>query len=226
MSGFEERLESVKERIDAACARAGRSSDEINLVAVSKTRLPQEVSEAAACGVIYFGENKVQEAEQKIPMCPGNISWHLVGHLQSNKVRRAVQLFDMIHSADSLKVLRAINSGCEAVGKNIKVMLEVNVSGELSKFGVIPDQVERTLEESSDLSRVEVVGLMTMPPFREDPEEVRPWFQKLARLRGEMQAAGYGLDELSMGMSNDFDVAIEEGATWIRIGTLLFGARK
>lgn len=226
MADFAERLTLIENRIQTACARAGRSPESVKLLAVSKTHSPETVCEAAQCGITVFGENKVQEAERKIPLCPGNLSWHLIGHLQSNKVKRAVRLFDMIHAADSLKILETIDQACDEAGRNIKTLLEVNVSGEAAKFGLRPDEVESVLDAASSLRRIEIEGLMTMPPFREDPEESRQWFRALAELRERMRAAGYGLPELSMGMSHDFEIAIEEGATWIRVGSALFGARK
>jgi PLP dependent protein len=223
---FTDRLARVEARIVAACARAGRARDEVNLLAVSKGHGPDRIREAAEAGVTHFGESKVQEARAKIPEAPGHVHWHMVGHLQTNKVKFAVQLFEAIHSVDSLKLLNAINQGAEAAGITMRVFLEVNVSGEAAKFGLAPDRVPEVLEASAQLMNVDLVGVMTMPPFTEDPEKARPHFRRLRALRDEWRAAtGVPLDELSMGMSHDFEVAIEEGATWIRVGTDLFGAR-
>lgn len=226
MTDFAGRLESVKQRLQSACDRSGRATDEVKLLAVSKTRGPDIVREAAEHGIRSFGENKVQEAEQKIPLCPGNLDWHLVGHLQSNKIKKAVRLFDTIHSVDSLKLLEGIDKACEEAGRHITVMLEVNVAGEAGKFGMRPEDVTPALEAAAALKRVHIAGLMTMPPFRDDPSETRPWFKMLAEIRDAARESGYDIPELSMGMSHDLEIAVEEGATWIRIGTALFGARQ
>jgi pyridoxal phosphate enzyme (YggS family) len=227
MSGtFQERLEQVQERMAAACARAHRHPSEVQLIAISKTYGPDRVREAADCGLRLFGENKVQEAEAKIPECPGSLSWHLVGHLQSNKAARAVALFDQIHAVDSLKLLQRLEAAAAAEGKRLPVLLEVNVSGEASKFGLPPAAVPELLAQANHLEFVQINGVMTMPPLTPDPERVRYYFQRLRQLRDEWSAAsGLLLAELSMGMSHDFEVAIEEGATWIRVGTALFGER-
>jgi len=223
---FEERLAVIRERVAQACARAGRKTETVNILTVSKTHGPERVCEAAACGLTVFGENKVQEAKQKIPLCPGHLVWHLVGHLQTNKVKDAVRLFARIHSVDSLKLLGAIDDAGEITGRVMPVFLEVNVSGESSKFGMAPDEVPVVLNAANEMKRVEVAGLMTIPPAAEDPEHARPYFRRLRELRdGWRQATGFALDELSMGMSHDFEVAIEEGASWIRLGTVLFGSR-
>ncbi len=226
MDTFQERVDQVYRRIEAACARSGRRPDEVRLVAVSKTHGPDAVREAAACGLTVFGENKVQEAFAKIPSCPGNISWHLVGHLQRNKVRLAVQLFDVIHSVDSLRLLEAVDRVCDEEGKNMPVMIEVNVAGESSKYGTAPEGVPQILESANRLMHVNIVGLMTMPPYYDEPEKVRPHFRRLRELRDGWRAStGLGLNELSMGMTHDFEIAIEEGAAWVRVGTALFGER-
>ncbi|MCX7010233.1 MAG: YggS family pyridoxal phosphate-dependent enzyme, partial [Kiritimatiellaeota bacterium] len=180
----------------------------------------------AECGLRIFGENKVQEAEAKVPECPGNLSWHLVGHLQSNKAGRAVALFDQIHSVDSLKLLQRLDGAAAAEGKRLPVLLEVNVAGESSKFGLRPDAVPEVLEHVGELECVQVTGVMTMPPLTPDVERARQFFRRLRELRDEWSARfGLPLAELSMGMSHDFEIAIEEGATWIRVGTALFGER-
>ncbi|TAN37403.1 MAG: YggS family pyridoxal phosphate-dependent enzyme [Verrucomicrobia bacterium] len=223
---FQERLEQVQARMAAACARAGRKPDEVQLIAVSKTYGPERVREATECGLRLFGENKVQEAEAKVPMCPGNISWHLVGHLQSNKAGRAVALFDQIHSVDSLKLLQRLEAAAAAEGKRLPVLLEINVSGEGSKFGLRPNAAPEVLQHAGALEYAQIAGLMTMPPFTPEAERARTHFRRLRELRDEWSAQfGVPLLELSMGMSHDFEVAIEEGATWIRVGTALFGER-
>lgn len=226
MSGLQERLEGIRKRVDAACGRAGRDPAEVSILAVSKTFGPDNVREAAECGLAVFGESRVQEARQKIPLCPGHLQWHLIGHLQRNKVRDAAPLFSMIHSVDSWKLLETIDGACQTLGRVMPVCLEVNVSGERSKFGLPPDEVPALLQRGESLVNVEIVGLMTIPPFTEDPEEARPFFRRLRELRDERRRGGGSpLRELSIGMSHDFEVAVEEGATWIRLGTILFGDR-
>lgn len=223
---FQERLARIQERMAAACARAGRRADEVQLVAVSKTYGADRVREAAACGLRIFGENKVQEAEAKIPECPGTASWHLIGHLQSNKAARAVALFDQIHSVDSLKLLERLEAAAAAEGKRLPVLLEVNVAGESSKFGLRPEGVPDVLAHAGALEYTHIAGVMTMPPLTPDAERARQFFRRLRELRDEWSAQfGLPLAELSMGMSHDFEVAIEEGATWVRVGTALFGER-
>lgn len=220
------RIERIRARMAAACARAGRDPDGVRLLAVSKTQPPESVTEAAAAGLTVFGENKVQEAAAKIPLCPSHLHWHLVGHLQGNKVRAAVRLFETIHSVDSAGLLERINALAGDEGARPSLLLEVNVSGEASKFGLRPGDVAPVLDAARSLSQVSVVGLMTMPPFAEDPGRTRAYFRALRELRDRLRSdTGFDLPELSMGMSADFEVAIEEGATWIRVGTDLFGPR-
>ena len=224
---LETRYNDILRRIQAACGRAGRDPSSVQLMAVSKTQHPDDIALVSALGVETFGENRVQEARGKIPLCPSRIHWHLIGHLQSNKAREAVHLFEMIHSVDSLRMLETLDRFAADEGRSLPVCLEVNVSGERSKFGMSPEQVAETLAAANRLFKVKVVGLMTIPPVSEDPEEARPFFGALRELRDRMQReSGLDLPELSMGMSHDFEVAIEEGATWIRVGSLLFGPRK
>lgn len=221
-----ERLDRLEARICEACERAGRDRGEVNLLPVSKTHGPAKVAEAAECGLAVFGENRVQEARKKIPLCPGHIRWHLVGHLQTNKAKYVARLFDMVHSVDSEKVMDALEKACAANGKTMPVLLEVNVAGEGSKFGMAPEDLNSAVEKANEVPHLEPLGLMTMPPFAEDPEDVRRHFARLRTLRDETESAtGIPLPELSMGMTHDFEVAIEEGATWIRVGTGLFGKR-
>ena len=198
----------------------------VKLVAVSKTKPNELLMEAYSTGQRAFGENKVQEARAKIPLCSGRLHWHLIGHLQSNKAREAVQLFEMSHSVDSLRLLEILDRAAGEEGRPLSVCLEVNVSGERSKFGMAPEAVLETLRGAERCFKVKVVGLMTLPPVAENPEDARPFFRALRELRDRMQdQTGSALPELSMGMSQDFDIAIEEGSTWIRVGTLLFGPR-
>lgn len=218
-----EHLDAVEARIGAACERAGRDRGSVRLVAVSKTQPPEAVCEAAAAGQLLFGENRVQEAQAKIPHCPGSLQWHLVGHLQSNKVKIAANLFRMIHSVDSEKLLSALD---EHAAAPLPVLVQVNISGEGSKSGCAPDETARLVEAANACSRVEVHGLMTLPPFTPEPGRARRFFASLRELRDRVQAqTGTPLPELSMGMSHDFEIAIEEGATLIRIGTAIFGGR-
>jgi pyridoxal phosphate enzyme (YggS family) len=226
MSSFEDRVADVGRHISVACERVQRDPAEVSVVAVTKTFGPEQVRIAAEAGLRVFGENRVQEAKQKIPACPGDLEWHMIGHLQSNKVRDAVRLFSMIHSVDSLKLIRAIDNACGLSGNAMRVCLEVNVSGESSKYGFAPEDVPAVLEESGGMINVDVTGLMTIPPFTADPEDARPFFRRLRELKDEWQdMCGIPLPELSMGMSHDFEVAVEEGATWVRLGSILFGDR-
>ncbi|RJP21448.1 MAG: YggS family pyridoxal phosphate-dependent enzyme [Deltaproteobacteria bacterium] len=221
-----ERVAWLADRISGAERRAGRSPGAVTLVAVSKTQPLERVLEARAAGLSVFGENYVQEAEGKIPSVPG-AEWHLIGKLQGNKVRRAVSLFSWIQTADSPKRLAEISRCAVESGKLVPVLLEVNVGAEESKAGISPEALRAVAESACGLPGVRVAGLMAIPPHADDPSASRPHF---ARLRGLLEALarefpGMGLRELSMGMSNDFEAAIEEGATMIRIGTALFGGR-
>lgn len=223
---FQERLDAVHRRMQEACARTGRDASSVRLVAVSKGHGPERVREAAECGLAVFGESKVQEAKAKIPLCPGKLSWHMVGHLQRNKAGVAAELFDVIHSVDSLRLLETLDRACGEAGRRMTALVEVNVSGEAAKFGLPPESVPELLAAAGGLHHVGVAGLMTMPPFTEDPEKARPHFRRLRGLRDQWRSeTGLPLDELSMGMTHDFEIAIEEGATWVRIGTALFGER-
>jgi pyridoxal phosphate enzyme (YggS family) len=219
-------LEIIRQRIKAACDRSDREPNSVTLLAVTKTQPPETVKAAAGLGLVLFGENKVQEAKAKIPLCPGKARWHLIGHLQSNKCRDAVELFQMIHSVDSLALAQELNKRCEAAAKTMPVLLEVNVAAEASKFGYKPERLLAELRAVSELPRLEICGLMTVPPWSPDAEKARPHFVRLRKLKHECeQSLGAPLPHLSMGMSGDFETAIEEGATIIRIGTALFGAR-
>lgn len=220
------RIRGIQDRMRTACERAGRPADAVRLIAVSKTRTPDEIEAAASFGLEDFGENRVQEAGSKIPQCGSRLRWHLIGHLQSNKVRVAARLFESIHSVDSLPLLQRVNAACEEEGKRMPVLLEVNVSGESSKFGLRPVDAASVLGAASRLARVDVRGLMTIPPVSTDPERTRIHFRTLRELRERLRReTGFDLPELSMGMSGDFETAIEEGATQVRIGTDLFGPR-
>jgi len=226
-NGMTDRIAGVRAQLEAACRRAGREPASVELVAVAKTFGPDAVREAAEAGLSVFGENRVQEAAEKIPLCPSGLRWHLVGHLQTNKVRHAVFLFDVVHAVDSARLLERVEREAEEAGKRMSVCLEINVSGERSKFGLAPEAAPEVLALAGSLRRVEVVGLMTIPPFAPDPEAARPFFRRLRELRDRWRDEfGLALDGLSMGMSGDFAVAIEEGATWVRIGSSIFGQRQ
>ena len=219
-------LASIRGRIAAACVRANRDPASVTLLAVTKTQPAEVVSEAARLGLTLFGESKVQEAKAKIPLCSGRLSWHMVGHLQSNKARDAVSLFSMIQSVHSLLLAEEINSRAEQASKTMPILLEVNIVGEASKFGYRPEQLLLDLEKLNGLPRLEIHGLMTVPPWSPLPERARPVFQRIRELKAQCeQILGAPLPHLSMGMSGDFEVAIEEGATLVRIGTALFGER-
>ncbi|HEV2318444.1 MAG TPA: YggS family pyridoxal phosphate-dependent enzyme [Verrucomicrobiae bacterium] len=224
---FADNLTAVQQQIEAACNRAGRQTGSVLLVAVSKTKPPETIGEAVRCGQIFFGENKVQEAKAKIPLCPGRARWHFIGHLQSNKAHNAVELFEMIHSVDSLDLARDISKRCEQAGKEMPVLLQVNVAGESSKFGYNPGRLLAELTEINSLPRIPIQGLMTIPPYARDPETSRPHFRRLRGLKAQCEdLLASPLPHLSMGMSGDFEIAIEEGATIVRVGTALFGPRK
>jgi pyridoxal phosphate enzyme (YggS family) len=224
---FAQNLESIQQRIRAACARAGREENSVTLLAVSKSHPPETIREAVDAGQIYFGENKIQEAKAKIPLSPGKARWHFIGHLQSNKVRDAVGLFEMIQGVDSLDLATEISRRAEQAAKTMLILLEVNVAGEASKFGYAPERLLAELETLNALPRIEVHGLMAIPPFVSVPEKARPYFQKLRELKtGCEKILGVPLPHLSMGMSGDFEIAIEEGATVVRVGTALFGERQ
>ncbi|GAB4227914.1 MAG: YggS family pyridoxal phosphate-dependent enzyme [Deltaproteobacteria bacterium] len=222
-----DRVCGVLDRIADAARRSGRSPGAVKLVAVSKTQPVDAVLEAHAAGLSVFGENYVREAEAKIAALPG-VEWHLIGHLQANKVRRAVSLFSWIQTADSAKRLREISRCAVESGRTVAALIEVNLCGEASKSGAAPEALRGILAESDGLPGVRVAGLMAIPPFCSDPEESRRHFARLRELRDSLarEAPGAGVSELSMGMSNDFTQAIEEGATMVRVGTAIFGNRR
>ena len=222
-----EGLREVQERIAQACRRGGREASEVTLVAVTKGQPPEVVRAAASLGLDLFGENKVQEAKGKIALCPARLRWHMIGHLQTNKARDAVHFFEMIQSIDSLRLAEEVNRCAEKAGRTMPVLIEVNVAGEASKFGYRPETLLAEFERLNGLRRLEIHGLMTMAPWTPDPEKVRPVFRQLRELKGECEARlGAPLEHLSMGMSSDFEVAIEEGATIVRVGTAIFGDRR
>ena len=219
-------LTAIRQRIAEACARTGRQPESVTLLAVTKSQPPEVVVEAAKLGLNLFGENKVQEAKAKIPLCPGRLRWQMIGHLQTNKCRDAVELFEMIQSVDSLHLAQEINQRAEQAAKTMRILLEVNVAGEASKFGYQPDKLLADLIQLNALPRLEIHGLMTVPPWSAEADKVRPAFRQLRELKEQCeQTLGAPLSHLSMGMTADFEVAIEEGSTIVRIGTALFGPR-
>ena len=227
MKEIGEILTDVRERVAAACDRAGRDPSEVEIIAVTKTHGAEVVKEAWDAGLRIVGENKVQEAAWKKPASVTGPMWHLIGHLQSNKVRRALELFDFFHSVDTAQLADRMNAIAEDMGASPHILLEVNVSGEKSKSGMKPEEVREVLTHiAQSCPRITVEGLMTMAPFSENPEDARPYFRRLRELRDAMEKElGVGLPRLSMGMSGDYEVAVEEGATWVRLGTVLFGER-
>jgi pyridoxal phosphate enzyme (YggS family) len=225
MEDFSTRLERVREQISEAAKRAGRDPADIELISVSKTQTVENIREAMRAGVHIFGENKVQEAARKIAELERG-AWHLIGHLQTNKAKLAVQLFDSIDSVDRLELAREIDQRAEPIGKVQNVLLQVNVAAESSKFGCTPEEARELADAINGLPRLCLRGLMTIAPYAEEPEESRPHFTALRELRDKLEReTGLKLPILSMGMSGDFAVAIEEGSTSVRIGTALFGAR-
>lgn len=226
MSDFGDRLDKIYERMQKACDKSHRDLSEVTLVAVSKTFPPEAIDEARSFGLNIFGENKVQEALAKSELC-GSAEWHLIGPLQSNKIRHALSLFDCIHSIDSVKVLEGIARISDEMGARPRLMLEVNTGGESSKHGFTKDNIFLAIEKALNLGGLNLVGLMTIPPWSPNPEDTRKYFAMLRELKDEIcENFKIVLPELSMGMSSDFDIAIEEGATFIRVGTALFGTRK
>jgi hypothetical protein len=220
-------LEGIKGRIAAACGRAGRSPDSVLLLPVSKGQPPDVVRSAAELGLNIFGENRIQEAKAKISMCPGRLRWHMIGHLQSNKSREAVRLFELIHSVDSVHLAAELDRHAERAARTVAILLEVNVAGEASKHGFGPTQLLADFEDLNRFRRLEIHGLMTIAPWTPEPEKVRPVFRRLRELRAECETIlGAPIPHLSMGMSADMEVAIEEGATIVRVGTALFGDRR
>jgi pyridoxal phosphate enzyme (YggS family) len=221
-----ENLERVREEMAQAAAKVGRAVEEIELVAITKTHPAEKVREAIEAGQSLFGESRVQEARGKIPELPSNIRWHFVGHLQKNKVRHALPVFEMIHSVDSLALAEEINRIAQEEGLHPRVLIEVNVGGEGSKFGFAPDTLREQIESLLGLSRLSIEGLMCIPPVAEEAEASRKFFVKLRELRDALEKEfNVKLPQLSMGMTQDFPMGVEEGATLVRVGTAIFGER-
>ena len=225
-----ENVERVQERIHSACRRSGRAVEDVRMIAVSKTKPAESVRQAHAAGLREFGENRVQEAAAKRKELEDlDAVWHLIGHLQSNKAKQACRLFDWVHSVDSLHIAEKIDSAAADLGRKMPVLIEVHLGEEASKFGVEEDDLLRLAEQLGALPSLDLRGLMTLPPFFDDPQDVRPFFRRLRELAARIEARnlpGVHMRELSMGMSHDFEVAIEEGATIVRVGTAIFGERQ
>ena len=217
-----QQLDDVRQRIADACRRAGRDPSTVTLIGVTKTAQPPMIQEVVDCGLADVGESHVQEADAKQAAVRTGVRWHLIGHLQRNKARRAVELFDMIHSVDSLELVHDLERHAAVSGKVLSVLIQVNVSGEPTKSGCRPEEAAVLANAAKAAAHLQLTGLMAIPPYTDDPEAARPHFRRLRTLR---DALGSDL-KLSMGMSNDFEVAIEEGADFVRIGTAIFGARQ
>jgi pyridoxal phosphate enzyme (YggS family) len=227
MRSIAENLQRVREQIASAAAHSGRSADDVELVAIAKTHPAEKVREAIEAGQTLFGESRVQEARIKIPELPSNLRWQFVGHLQKNKVRQALALFEMIHSVDSLALAQDIDRIAEEEGLYPHVLLEVNVAGEGSKFGFAPDDLREQMEVLLALPRLSIEGLMCIPPLTVESEDSRKFFVELRELRDSLEKEfKMKLPQLSMGMTQDFQIGIQEGATLVRVGTAIFGERR
>ncbi len=227
-SMIQEHLRHVEEKICQACDRSGRDRDDVTLIAVSKTKPIEDLKEAYRCGTRYFGENKVQEIMEKYPQMPGDVKWHMIGHLQRNKVKYIVDKVAMIHSVDSLRLAQTIQTEAAKEQVTIPILLEVNVAGEESKFGLSVEEVIPLTEQISTMKNIHIQGLMTIAPYVDDPEENRWVFRELKKISVDIEEKNIDnvdMYVLSMGMTGDYEVAIEEGATMIRVGTGIFGSR-
>jgi pyridoxal phosphate enzyme (YggS family) len=226
MSTLSDRLDEIRSRIDAAAVRSGRAPGDVELVAVSKTHPAAAVREAYDAGQTLFGESRVQEAAEKIPDLPAAAHWHFIGHLQTNKIRKALPLFELFHSIDSVDLARGVDRIAAEEGSFPRVLLEVNVAGEASKFGFTPHALEACIDDLLTLDRLQIEGVMVIPPLAKNPEDTRPHFVALHAFRDRLATrTGVPLSTLSMGMSDDYEIAIEEGATLVRVGTAIFGER-
>jgi PLP dependent protein len=222
-----ENLETVRADIAESERRSGRLAGSVELIAVSKTHPPETVRQAVDAGQLLFGENRVQEAKAKIPDLPAKLRWHLIGHLQTNKIRQALPLFEVIHGVDSVELLHEVQRIAGDLGLYPRVLLQVNVAGESSKYGFSPQRLLAEVEQISRADRVQIEGLMTIPPLAPNPEDSRRYFVQLRQLRDRLETEfRFPLPHLSMGMSGDYRVAVEEGATYVRVGTAIFGERR
>jgi PLP dependent protein len=226
MGALTSSIQQVRERMKQACLRSGRSPEDVLLIAVTKTIPEDRIQQAIREGLIHFGENYIQEAQRKIEALKQG-TWHFIGHLQKNKAKVAVKLFSMVETVDNSDLARVLNRLASQAGRTLEILIQINEAGETTKSGLSPDQVPSLLSESPDWAALRLRGLMTMPPYDPDPRKSRPWYRSLHQWQKKWQQQFPSLDltQLSMGMSHDFEVAIEEGATIIRVGTAIFGAR-
>ncbi|MBF0621887.1 MAG: YggS family pyridoxal phosphate-dependent enzyme [Magnetococcales bacterium] len=228
MNSISVNLTTIRQRIASTCARVGKDPSRVQLVAVSKTKPAALVMDALEAGQIIFGENRIQEARDKVPTVnDARAQWHLIGPLQRNKVKYAVKLFHMIHSVDSIALAEALNKRYTQADP-LSVLIQVNIGGETQKHGVAPDQAQSLIRAMADMKNLAVKGLMTVPPYHPDQEQIRPYFRDLAQLAEDLkrlELPSVSMDELSMGMSHDFETAVEEGATLVRVGSAIFGNR-
>ncbi len=227
MSDISNRLATVRHKIRVAAEKSGRPPEDVSLVVVSKTMGVDHIREAVEGGAVILGESRIQEAREKVPIIGRDkLQWHLVGHLQQNKVKYIFELFDLIHSVDSVDLAREIDRRGALRGESMGILLQVNIAHDPAKFGVDPEELPELLREISQFKNVSIKGLMAISPFSVDPEDSRPHYQALRELRDRVTAKDFDLKELSMGMSNDFEVAVEEGSTMVRVGSAIFGERK
>lgn len=226
---IEKNLETIRERVAAAARRANRDPRDIKLLAVSKKVPWERIKEAVACGQLLYGENYVQEARTKIPQLGQDLIWHFIGHLQSNKIKPAVELFQVIQTVDRVKLAVSLNNHLAALSRSMSVFIQINIGKEPRKAGVLPEKAEQLLRAVNELQYLRVAGLMAIPPFTADPGMARPYFRQMREMLADFMAkkllGRHGQPELSMGMSHDFEAAIEEGATLVRVGTAIFGQR-
>jgi len=226
MGNIAANIKGIIHKIKLAAERVGRKEESVKLVAVTKTVDVSRIKEAIRAGIKIIGENRVQEAREKFKDIGKEIEWHLIGHLQTNKVKYIFDIFSLIHSVDSLLLSEEIQRRAENKGLETDILIEVNLSGEKTKFGILPEKAINFVKDISRFKNINIMGLMTIPPFSESPEDSRKYFKMLRMLRDDIQKEGIEMKELSMGMSNDFEVAVEEGATMVRIGTAIFGERR
>ena len=226
MGNIAANIKGIIHKIKLAAERVGRKEESVKLVAVTKTVDVSKIKEAMAAGIKIIGENRVQEAREKFKDIGKEVEWHLIGHLQTNKVKYIFDIFSLIHSVDSLPLSEEIQRRAENKGLETDILIEVNLSGEKTKFGILPEKAINFVKDISRFKNINIMGLMTIPPFSESPEDSRKYFKMLRMLRDDIQKEGIEMKELSMGMSNDFEAAVEEGATMVRIGTAIFGERR
>jgi pyridoxal phosphate enzyme (YggS family) len=229
MSSIKQNLEIVQEKISQAAIKSGRKPEDITLVAVSKTVGAEQIQEAVSLGIKNIGENRIQEAKTKYDLIRNEITWHMIGHLQTNKVKQAIEIFNLIHSIDRVSLAQELEKRAANSNKNIDILIQINISEEVSKFGLKKNETLKFIEQICNFSHLNIKGLMTMAPFVDNPEEVRPCFTSLRKLAEDIKKRTYPRIEmkyLSMGMSQDYEAAIEEGANIVRVGTAIFGERK